>query len=72
MNEKATWESKSLKGKDKTEQVALWRRNGDDRARETPKAPTKVEVVGYWPNVEKEVGGKAADVWNVINVLLRR
>ena len=38
-----------------TEQVALWRRNGEERASETPKAPTKVEAVGYWPNVEKEV-----------------
>ena len=41
-----------------TEQVALWRRNGEERARETPKAPTKVEVVGYWPNVERG-GGKS-------------
>ena len=28
----------------------------EEGASETPKAPTKVEVVGYWPNVEKEVG----------------
>ena len=41
------------------EQVALWRRNGEvERASETPKAPTKVEVVGYWPNVERG-GGKS-------------
>ena len=70
MNEKATWKSKSLKGKDKTEQVALWRRNGDDRARGTPKAPTKVEVVGYWPNVENEVAER--DMGNLINVSQQR
>ena len=58
MNQKARRKSKSLKGKDKTEQEALWRRNGEERARETPKAPTKVEVVGYWPNVESG-GGKS-------------
>jgi hypothetical protein len=54
------------KGKTRTEQVALWRRNGEERARQTPKAPTKVEVVGYWPKVEKG-GGKQrpADVINV-------
>jgi hypothetical protein len=58
MNEKAMRKSKSLKGKGKTEQVALWRQNGEERARETPKAPTKVDVVGYWPNVERG-GGKS-------------
>jgi hypothetical protein len=39
----------------------------EERASETPKAPTKVEVVGYWPNVEKEVEERR-DMRNVINV----
>jgi hypothetical protein len=39
----------------------------EERASETPKAPTKVEVVGYWPNVEKEVE-ESRDMRNVINV----
>ena len=51
--------------------MALWRRNGEERASETPKAPTKVEVVGYWPNVEKEVE-ESRDMRNIINVLLQR
>jgi hypothetical protein len=61
MNGKATWKSKSLKGKDKTEQEALWRRNVEDRARETPKAPTKVEVVRQLAQRRERGGG--AETW---------
>ena len=32
----------------------------EEGASETPKALTKVEVIGYWPNVEKE--DKATDM----------
>ena len=47
------------KGKTKTEQVALWRQNGEERASEMPKAPTKVEVVGQL--AQRRKGGGQSD-----------
>ena len=39
--------------------MALWRRNGEvERASETPKAPTKVEVVGQLAQ-RREKGGQS-------------
>jgi hypothetical protein len=50
--------------------VTLWRWNGEERASDTPKAPTKVEVVGQLAQ-RREKGGKATDMQNVINALLQ-
>jgi len=63
MNEKAMRKSKSLKGKDKTEQEALRLPNGKRRgANKEPRTPIKVKVVGSLAQRREGGGGKQRHV----------